>query len=247
MVLAPWTQAVSIEWRPELRFYEERFALLRALENDGVLRAFRVGQDRVDARVGAAQHQVSIRQDGVSVSLSGAAADLDATWVLVRRAVVAIAPHRFGRVRVALQHLAGLDVSFERAVELGHEKVLALPVVPGLQHGDWALLMDGRGSDDESIMQAEFGIVRSEEVPARLARTAGRMDASPMLVSQPPTDVSVPAVSLFSDSLWLRDMATEPDALDATLEFWESARSRAGTLIDSLLGQLLDDAPNGGS
>src|SRR5664280_577937 len=50
-VAAAWTQLLEMRWRPTLTFYEERTGILRCLEEDKVLGAFRVHTDHVDARL----------------------------------------------------------------------------------------------------------------------------------------------------------------------------------------------------
>jgi hypothetical protein len=41
----------EVNWRPELRFYESRIGILRDLENQGILQAFRVRDHAIDGRL----------------------------------------------------------------------------------------------------------------------------------------------------------------------------------------------------
>ena len=227
----PWTQTLSLNWRPALRFYEERVGILRTLDDDGVLAAFRVDADRIDARFGDG-HSLKVEQSGMTLQLFGLDADLDPLWDYVMLVCNRVQPARIRGVEGEFQHIVGLDLSFEQAVARGHERLYSLPPSDAISYGDWALLMDMTCSDGRSG-QVEFGIIRNNEAPRRLTRASSRMgtlDRGPQQWS----GVEFPEVGLFSDSRWSPSAPLESGEFDQLRAFWDAASSSAGELVDAL-------------
>jgi hypothetical protein len=133
-VSAPWTQTISLSWRPELRYYEERIAILRQLEDRGDLRAFRVRDEAIDARLFDRDHQLSVRQDGLTLQLLRPSADPEQAWSAVALAVAAIRPSKPTKIMVGLQHLEAIPLAFEDAVRHGREHLTSVPLA-GDVHG----------------------------------------------------------------------------------------------------------------
>jgi len=245
LVLVPWTQALVLQWRPELRFYEVRYKILRRLEDAGVLRAFRVANDSIDART-TQGYQLSVQQHRASLVVPSPTADAEGAWSMLATAFNEIQPSRVRSVEVLLQHLLPLQLGFEEAVAAGQERLLALPAAGELIHGDWAVLVDGQIEGEEVSIQTEFGIVRAEEVPARLARSVGRI-RGPQGAPAGPVDPSlISPVSLFADSAWERSLDGSEDPLGDTRKFWTTSLARAGRLVQGLHHRLIAADTTGG-
>ncbi len=236
VVAAPWTQALSMSWRPALKFYEERVAILRAMDAKGALKAFKVRADRIDARLENG-HALTVQSDGVTLELFGRDADLDSVWEFVMIVFDSVEPMQVSDVHAQFQHLVALDMPFERAVATGHERFFSLPSIAGTEFGDWALLADLVGAGGMEG-QVEFGIIRGAEAPERLTRAVGRtMSLGPGARRWNLDDF--PEVSLFADSRWSHHgtpiAAEKPDDLRA---FWDAASKQATDLVDALYGKM---------
>jgi hypothetical protein len=234
-------------WRPELRFYERRVAILREFEDRGELRAFRVGDDFVDARLSDRGDQLTVRQDGLTLQLLAPDADATRAWQAAAVAISAVEPSRTRRMVATFQHVVDLELAFADAVSLGYARLVAgLGDRIGDTHvADWALMADlrpGEG-DSEPSGQVEFGIVRDAEVPYRLARRAGRVGREAPRTSHElwsPSDF--PNVALFADSMWTIEGSDAPDdVMQEALAFWDATRTRASTLVDDLISRLKTD------
>ncbi len=68
MPLRPWTQSLAVRWGPALTFYRRHVEILD--DNDKVLRAFRVGEDQIDARI-LTGHELSVGRNGLSLEIFG--------------------------------------------------------------------------------------------------------------------------------------------------------------------------------
>jgi len=174
-VAAPWTQNIRITWRPELRFYERRIDLLRELEDLGHLRAFRVTDTGVEARLFDSMHILAVRSNGVMLRFLGPEESHTAdAWDTLTRAIAAMEPQSIIEMSAAYQHLAPLTMTFEEALAQSYKTFLTQPGGE-LVLGDWAMLVDvDKVGDVPANGQIEFGIVRAREVPDRLSHRAGR-------------------------------------------------------------------------
>jgi hypothetical protein len=235
-----WTQSLSIRWRPELRFYEQRVAILRSLEERGELRAFRVQENFVDARLFESRVRLSVRQDGLDLYLDRPDADVARAWEAVEIGLSIVKPDRPRFVRASFQHLAPLDMRFEDAVRRAYGGVLGRLGTESIEFGDWALLVD-LSMKNGSSGQIEFGIVRGDEVPDRLARIAGRIGPRQQPVSRLPEPSDFADVSLFTDLRVEGNLAPREEFGTEAQSFWQTARTEADTLVAALETALVGD------
>jgi len=237
---APWTRTLTARWRPQLRFYEERIPILRAFEDDGVLRAFAVASDSVGARVLEPGHQITVRQDGLSVDLFGQEPDLATVRKLISQTLEKIAPVGLRAPTARFSHVVPLDVPVQEAVQRSIAPIV--PSTPSNVSGvDFALLMD-LATPDETSGQIEYGIIRSSEARRRLKGISQRIAP----VSQAIRDrdweaVKFPEVSLFADSMWRQDINIGLQEAQDVWGFWERATKYAGEFVDGLSSPMIDE------
>jgi hypothetical protein len=200
-VAAPWTQNIRITWRPELRFYERRIDLLRELEDLGHLRAFRVTDTGVEARLFDSMHILAVRSNGVMLRFLGPEESHTAdAWDTLTRAIAAMEPQSIIEMSAAYQHLAPLTMTFEEALAQSYKTFLTQPGGE-LVLGDWAMLVDvDKVGDVPANGQIEFGIVRAREVPDRLSHRAGRLGEETAASEQSWEGRTFAETSLFAES-----------------------------------------------
>jgi hypothetical protein len=244
-VSPPWTQTISVAWRPELSFYEKRIAILRVLEDRGDLTAFRVRDDTVEARLFGGAGFMSVRQGGLRLQLRGPDTDVEKAWAAATSAVSDLDPALPRSVSVSFQHVLELSMAFDDAVDRGYARLFAGLPHQEVRFADWALLSDLEFQEPAAVGLIEFGIVRDHEIEQRLARQVGRAGAEDPTQGFTWDKAGFPKVALFADTT-LRG-ALAPGALghvallDATRVFWEGCRARVGTLVDGLYERLSDD------
>jgi hypothetical protein len=251
-VPVPWTQSITIGWRPELRFFEERYSLLRAFDDSGDLRAFRVGNDRIDARLFEPVQELAVRQDGLELHSFDPGADATKAWEAVRRTVGRLSVTRFSDASVGLQHVLELPgVTFEDVVASAYERLFTPLGTDDVRFDDWAFNADVVVTGPpESRGVTEFGIIRRDEAPRRLARQVGRQvqHARPVPVRWSEDDFK--DVSLFADTnliLTSVEASQGETALERVQRFWETSREHVGALTLELASELVDtDVDKGG-
>jgi hypothetical protein len=230
-VAAPWTPTLHLSWRPALTFYEKGVEILRCLDERGVLRAFRVGDDRVDARLLDANHELTVRHNGLTLDLFGVDADVDSAWECVVAALQKLELDK-ATAMAKFQHMVPLGIPFDEAVAVGSRRFLSLPST--VKVADWALLIN-----PDPGSSVEFGIVGAHEAIDRLTRRAGRMrmgqDASN---ASRWANTAFPDVALFADSFWDGPQVEGEQAVRA---YWNSARDRAASFIDALYEKISAD------
>lgn len=249
MVL-PITQSIRLRWRPELRFYEQRIPILRQLEDQGILEAFRVGDDYIDARLLGAPHELSVRQDGITLDLLSPTDKIEEAWSVVRLAVEAIEPTRFIRARASYQHIVELPLEFDEAIARGHVRLYRSLGTQEVRFGDWAFLGDIEAAGPPvSKGSMEFGIVRRHEVPSRLERQAGRGPGLSRSRSTSWTSETFKDVSLFADTnlIFAVDGDQKEAFMDEAYAFWEASRTQVCRLVMDIHSRLVgNDKDKGG-
>jgi hypothetical protein len=237
-VLKPWTQSLSLSWRPELRFYEQRIAILKKLEEQGILRAFRVEESFVDAQLFETRDRLTVKQDGADIQLLSPDAEPDRALEALCIALGEVRPTTPRSISATFQYIAPIELEFMEVVARGYGRVLR--DLPGtLKHGDWAILTDVSLGSPPASGIVEFGIIKAEEAPGRLARRAGRAGGKSQSPQRWVAD-QFPDVAVFCDGTISGVLEGAPDTLPApAAEFWDAARDAHGSLVEGLRTTLM--------
>jgi hypothetical protein len=240
-VPAPWTQSLHLSWRPELRFYEKQFELLKKFEEQGVLRAFRVEEGSVDAQLFQSRDRLTIKKDGIDLQLFSPEADPSRALDALGIAIQDVAPPLPRAISATYQFIVELDLDFDEAVDRGHGRVLG--VLPGKpQYGDWAILTDITLDDLNASGTVEFGIIRAKEAPGRLARVAGRAGQARGQSLPRWQAEKFPEVAIFCDGTIRGTMDEKTESIaDSAAEFWVAARTAQEGLAEGLRTILMND------
>jgi len=232
VVVALWTQSILLRWRPELRFFEERISILRALEDRGYLRAFHVGETEVGARLIDADHEITVRHDSLSLQIRGQGADSTVMWDAAALALSRISPAAVSSLSATMQHISPLDVDFQVAIDRGYERLFVGLPRGGMKLDDWAWLSNVFIDKPSGNGSVEVGIVQAREIPARLERMIGRARGE-RGSGKNWGEVDLPKVALFCDSMLICDRPGDLD-LEATQRFCRHAEAQVGRLMEDL-------------
>jgi hypothetical protein len=225
---------MRLTWRPAISYFEQRYAILRSLDDDGLLRSFRAGENQVSARLGDAAHLLILHPNGLEALVLVPEADEARVWAAVRLAFERIAPASPIRLEAQFQWLEPVDdLPYEQARHLAAERILGADAA--IQGRDFALLTSGTIADVALEFTLEAGVVEAAEIPGRLARETGRVgNRRPEI---PPSFWSVdklPGVALFADSTWKREEPLDDSTMDGVSAAWEGMHDRAAREIDRI-------------
>lgn len=243
----PVTQSIRLRWRPELRFYEERISILRKLEERGVLQAFRVSEESVDAAL-PDWRWLSVFASGITLNVLTDTDDTSEGQDIIKAVIGQIAPLQFSRARVSYHHVQELPLSFDEAVARGRKRLYGGVGTEDVVPSDWALLLDlDVVGPPSSKGQVELGVVRSSELPLRLSRLAGRAPGMQHLEQREWKPTEFKDVSLFADSdlVCPAESGREEDFLDDACAFWSASRTQVGRLVEELSSKLANNDSGG--
>ena len=231
--MEPWTQRYRLRWRPTLAFYEKRYAVLRALEKDGLLRQFKSNEASVSARLTDASHVVTFGPNRLDISLLRPGTD-DLLEQITARVLEALRPERLSRPSVGLQWLAPADQDYESARTNAATRLF--PPENTVEFDDFAVLLDGH--HEIGSYRLEIGIVEAAELPVRLAREVGRVGASDPETPRSlwPID-SFPDVAYFGDAEWDLDQTPDPTSA-GVIELWSRTRDATSNVVSSVFEEL---------
>lgn len=214
--MTPWTQDVQVLWRPELSFFEKRSALLRQLEEAGLLVQFQFGVDNVSVRIGEFEDFV-VGVGGANCRVLSPTADAGRVRLALDMALGALRPRDVVLAGLRIRCFEALEGSSPEALQAATGERLMSDWMPSATAVDWAFLLDGRTGMAPGLFTVEFGVVSEEEAMLRLgAPHLGRVGPAE-LPFQPDTR-DLPACSFFFDWSWVASVAT-----NAGTEFAEVA------------------------
>lgn len=210
-------------WRPTLRFFELRTTLLRELEKDDNLAAFRWTEGAVGVRLGQGE-VLEVGPQGALLTLAGPAARRDVATSALDRLIALLRPEGVIMNQLLVQELLPVEIRYGEARRLSAVRLLR-DLMPGIVYSDWSVLLDGASSAVGSTFQVEFGIVDDDEAPARLARHVGKMQDRSLVPL--PEDMwyyeEIPACGLFADWRWMPQRAVgQDDCTRELVSLWES-------------------------
>jgi hypothetical protein len=246
-VQSPTTQTIRLRWLPVLRFYEERITILRGLEERGLLKAFRVSEETVEAEL-PGWRWLSVAQSGITLDVLTETPDALDGWSFVDEVVKLIGPLHFTRARVSYQHVLALPFPFEEAVGLAKQRLYRGLGTPEVEVGDWALLADLNASGPPaSVGQSEIGVIHRREVDMRLKRSGGRGPGMQHLFNRAWDSDAFKEASLFADSdlVLNADEDSSDTFLDHALTFWGASCTQTTRLVEDFRSKLVGESDGG--
>jgi hypothetical protein len=232
-----WTQTASLRWAPELRFYENRAAILRAMEESGLLTAFRMGEDEAGAQIGDRSHEVEFSHRNLEVTVGGRDSDIDRVISAVTIVLEHLRPTNVARPSFTFQHVAPLTRDYDESRRKGLASLFGSTDLGSVVLSDFANLFDGVAAEPAATVSVEYGVVSRDELPRRLSRQQGR-SARPARRHPPslPQDFGeLPAVALFVDATWsVVGPIDDDDAVDEFKQAWEACRHASEGLAEAL-------------
>ena len=218
--MALWTQAVNLQWQPELKYFEGRTKFLRDLESEDLLTAFRWRGNSLEVRIGEFEFLTigvaRARLDVLSPQASG-----DRIRTAVKIALELFAPRDVVMRPMHLRYL--LPVSDDASLtQVRTAQLVANEIGNGAS--DWALLVDGHSGELDTDYQVEYGIVSQGEMAVRLAGRISRVNSGNNEVEQTVDLEGLPACGVFLDVDWgfSHPFGTE-DVYDQAESIWRSA------------------------
>ena len=231
---APWTEQITVRWRPSLAFYEHRFLFLRELEKESLLSGFRVKtDDAVDARIRGVDYEVSLSSTGLVINAKIRGADWEPIAFTIALAIRVSEPAELTAVEVDFSHLVRLEEEYDVMREQSAEAWFGpWSARAGIQ--DHATLIDGE--TEHAKYQMEFGVIKRGEAKERLERRSGRLETKLSRFPHSWKDEDVPPVAIFVGSSW--EALSVPEAEQETVA--ESIATFRNTSNESVV-QLIDE------
>ena len=240
-----WTQVAFISWRPELRFFERRHEVLRALDDQGMLRAFQWASDSLSARLGPFE-LFEVRPSGAAITLGSPRVSHQASRDALEIALEMLKPRQVVFSRALVQTV--LPIASDAGVTAVKTAQSLLPALSGdVDAQDWAMIFDG-SSTVLGLFQVEFGVIRADELIDRVTRQAGRVQPW-----QPMQDVvdrtGIPDAAMFFAWTWRTPHQVEEDnPVESICGLWSALVDESERLGIIAMNQLelkirtLDDA-----
>jgi hypothetical protein len=228
--VAPWTQSLSLRWLPELSFYERRTELLRQLEAEVLLVAFRFGEQSIGVQL--EEHAVlDVQSTGLSMRISSPRASLDGPRTALAAVLTDLSPQRVTLSSVTAQFLFPLDSPSEVAASQTANELVA-ELSPDAQATDWSILLDGQSAKLGATFQVEYGVIGADEAPDRIGRVIGRVGADPAGQGHPDLiDVdAVPGSAFFFDWRWTPLTPIEDGGPSRVTEVWDAVTAESERL-----------------
>jgi hypothetical protein len=237
-----WTQHVGLHWPNSLAFFERRYEILRSLDERGLLRFFRHGDQRIDVRLGDTDHLLSFGAASMTLSALKPKADLERLATAGGIVIEAIAPSHLSNLTASLQWIGPSHRSdYDQARSGAAETVLGKPARG--RYLDFAAVIDGSIPQSNTTYHLEAGVAHAAEIAVRLNRAfvlvrgagqGGNIDAPPSLW---PAE-SLPSFALFCNSTWELAKDLSVPGWDDAASHFESVRKAAPQIVDSIFSTL---------
>jgi hypothetical protein len=190
--------AVEFRWRPTVKFFAVREAVLLDMEDRRSFEGFIWGADDISLRLGRFE-AVRVGTGGATYWIGSPKCDLENVWTAANSFVERMDPQSIGITRVELQCLTPLSDDPVVAQALFTADLFAADE-KGTDAIDSALLVDGRCGRLFALFQTEYGVVSEGEIARRLSGQGRLTPVLPMPVEADLADL--PHCSLFSRWFW---------------------------------------------
>jgi hypothetical protein len=211
---------------------------LRSFDEQGLLRFFRHGEQRMDVRLGDADHLVSFGPTSMTLSALKPQADLERLATAGRMVIEAIAPSRLSGLLASLQWIGPSHSSdYDHARAGATERALGEPAIG--RYLDFAAVVDGDVRQPNATYHLEAGVAHASEIARRLNEAfvrirgvgeGGNVDAPPSLWAAD----SMPPFALFCNSTWESAKDMPVSSWDEAASYFQSVRKAAFQIVDSI-------------
>ncbi len=239
-----WTQTLDIAWRPELRFYEHGASVLREIQEDSSLSAFRLSDDEAGAQLGDEYHEIDFSARGLTASLLRPDADMDRVLMGMSIVLKRLQPSRFEAPSIRFMHVRALAKGYDEARQEAIRSLFGSVEFGPAVVGDFANLLDGVTTEPPGSIHVEYGIVSADELPMRLTGLLGQVSprlprAAERSVPLPRDAEDFPAVALFADMAFqLLDRIPDEDPLAKVTDMWRTCRKTSSQVAETLSSNL---------
>ncbi len=232
-----WTQAVRVQWRPELRFFEERTQLLRELADLDLLRAFQWRDQTIGARLGHYE-VIEVGSTGALISLTSPKASPDRLHQALKVTLRRVDAKDVTAGYTTLQYLLPLTTD-GRTVQRASAEVFVPEVAPEGRGMDWAMLLDGSSVALGTAFQVEYGVLRNDEMAYRLSGRAARQPAAVDTQGHAIDFDDLPDSAAFFDWRWLfQERLGDGDVSEAVFRLWGAAVDESERFNSRIQGRL---------
>lgn len=232
MAPTPWTRRFAFSWPQSVAYFERRYGVLRRFEDEGLVRQFRVSEQRIGVYLGDANHELVYGLRSIEGSLFKPDGDWDRMSAALDIVLADLQPKRLLRPVLRFQWLIALDAEYDEARRAGALEMLG-DAGKGLT--DWSGLVDGELESPPSTFQAEFGILDAAEAPQRLSRQIGRVQGE--RDTPPPTlwpTESLPPVAFFCETIAQGTEPPEP-SVEAISAFVRDSQDALGGIVSGMM------------
>jgi hypothetical protein len=238
-----WDDTLSVRWAPDLLFFEERVALLRAIGDEGALSAFFVGENGIGSRLGDDDHELRITLDGLTLFLTKPDPDRQRATRALDLTFEKLRPAPIGQLRIVQQFIGPIRGEFEVAAKRFTDH-LAPPDLPQMTATDSALILDGRVElEDGWSIHTELGIVAAGEIAQRLSTPLAGI---PVPISRDAMERwssrELPPVAFYVGLGWTSEIDDFGElSSDQVVQKWDAVTEASGRLVEHLAGKLPTD------
>lgn len=235
-----WTQQLRVSWRhPLVSFVSDKGAILRDLEDQGVLWRYVAEEERVGVKVNDALHQLVFGPSSFEILALKQAPDMDALVSAAKIVWSRLKPTEVRRADSEFRFVAPLSAGYDQARRDIGDRIVPMP--EGVRNVDFAVIADLSVDEPNAEIQVQCGIVTREEAAGRLAMTQEALREGQGIAPSVFPVKSLPEVGFFDQQGW-RISDLDLVALDGVLGIWSTAREKAEEIDVALFDQWIGDS-----
>jgi hypothetical protein len=229
---------VELTWRPELRFYEARSALLRNIDDAGLLDAFIWNEGSIAMRIGPFS-LLYLDSTRLRITLTSPTRSPMQMEFVIDQILDFLRPRDVGLGVTRHQSLFAIG---EPAKMAQARTASFLPGSASEVAGftDWAVLVDGRSATSGAGFQIEYGILGPHEIESRLLGRAHSFGNSvPSLLELPVDEDALPEDSFYTSCLWQPITAVDDKSVTGSaLGLWKMLEEQSIRLSQEIAASL---------
>jgi hypothetical protein len=223
---------LRISWRrPLVSFVSETAAILKDLDEAGLLWRYAIGGERVGVKVGNALNQLVFGPDAIAFTVFKPEPDMASLLSAGEIVWNRLSPTEARRMEPEFRFISPLDGDYNELRERAGASVIPMP--GGVRNVDFAVQADVATDEPKANVQIECGIVQQQEARMRLALNQEALRAE---VGVPPSvfDLKLlPDVAVYDRQAW-RIADLELAAWDDVTSVWSRTINQAEAIDVSL-------------